>query len=125
MKLKSVFLFVFLFFLDSCENILDQQREENAQENYASPYRGIWYGNYSGDESGTLTLTVSKNGYVSGTRKSSFGNETLFSGSIMDNGTLLSVYSTADGFTFYGDLKNGSGTWKKGAWSGSWNVSKQ
>ena len=127
MKTKYYHLLLLLFSLTlfSCDQILDNYWDRKAEENYVSPFKGIYKGNYSGDEVGTLTIEVAKNGYTSVTRIAAFGTEeTSFSGMVRDDGALQSVMLRS-GFTLLGNLNAKSGTWKMGDWNGSWTVQKQ
>lgn len=111
--------------MTSCEQMIDNYLERKAEEQYVSPFKGIYKGNYSGDESGTITLEVAKNGYTSLTKTSQFGTEDSFlSGMVMGDGSLYSV-KLQSGFTLLGNLNAKSGTWKMGGWKGNWSVSKQ
>jgi hypothetical protein len=111
--------------LISCQRIIDNNREEEANENYVSPFKGVYKGNYSGDEVGTLTIEVAQNGYISVTKVSQFSTENSFvSGMVRDDGALQSV-TLQSGFTLQGNLKTKSGTWKMGDWVGNWSVTKQ
>lgn len=124
-RLFAVMLFMLAFTISSCDRILDDYWERKAEENYVSPFKGIYKGNYSGDEVGTLTIEVAKNGYTSVTRITAFGTEeTFFSGMVRDDGAIQSV-KLESGFTLFGNLIAKSGTWKMGDWNGSWSVSKQ
>jgi|SRR5690606_305484 len=127
MKTKFYHLLLLLFSLTlfSCDQILDNYWDRKAEENYVSPFKGIYKGNYSGDEVGTLTIEVAKNGYTSVTRIAAFGTEeTSFSGMVRDDGALQSVMLRS-GFTLLGNLNAKSGTWNMGDWNGSWTVQKQ
>ena len=127
MKTKYYHLLLLLFSLTlfSCDQILDNYWDREAEENYVSPFKGIYKGNYSGDEVGTLTIEVAKNGYTSVTRIAAFGTEeTSFSGMVRDDGALQSVMLRS-GFTLLGNLSAKSGTWKMGDWNGGWTVQKQ
>lgn len=95
------------------------------QENYASPYRGLYKGNYTGHESGTLKIEVLKSGYISLTRISANGTETLaIAGMVRNDGALQSV-GLPSGFVLHGNLITQSGTWKSGTQTGQWTVQKQ
>ncbi|ACU08399.1 hypothetical protein FIC_01957 [Flavobacteriaceae bacterium 3519-10] len=127
MKTKFYHLLLLLFSLTlfSCDQILDNYWDRKAEENYVSPFKGIYKGNYSGDEVGTLSIEVAKNGYTSVTRIAAFGTEeSTFSGMVRDDGALQSV-KLESGFTLLGNLNAKSGTWKMGDWNGSWTVQKQ
>jgi len=111
--------------MTSCDQILDNYWNRKAKEQYVSPYKGIYKGTYSGDEVGTITIEVTKNGNISLTKTSAFGTEDSFSfGTVMDDGSLNSV-RLQSGFTLLGNLNTKSGTWKMGEWKGNWSVLKQ
>ena len=125
MKWSLLFFILGLFSLSSCERILDNYWEREAEENYVSSFKGIWKGNYSGNEIGGLNLEVAKNGYISIIRTTQFSTETTsLSGMVRDDGALQSVIMES-GFTLYGNLLTKSGTWKKGEISGTWELTKQ
>ena len=125
MKIRLTLTILSILTLISCQGIIDNLREEEANENYVSPFQGVYKGNYSGDEVGTLTIEVAKNGYVSVTKVSQFSTENSFvSGMVRDDGALQSV-TLQSGFTLQGNLKTKSGTWKMGDWIGNWSVTKQ
>ena len=46
MNIKAVLLMIILISMVSCERILEERRSQNEQENYVSPYKGIYVGNY-------------------------------------------------------------------------------
>ena len=57
-KFLKIILLMMLFI--SCSRISDEYYKDKAIENYTSPYKGKWVGNYTGDESGALTIEISK-----------------------------------------------------------------
>lgn len=61
MKIRPTLTILSILTLISCQGIIDNVREEDAAENYVSPFQGVYKGNYSGDEVGTLTIEVAKN----------------------------------------------------------------
>ena len=125
MKIRLTFTILSILALISCQGIIDNLREEDANENYVSPFKGVYKGNYSGDEVGSLTIEVAQNGYISVTKVSQFSTENSFvSGMVRDDGALQSV-TLQSGFTLQGNLKTKSGTWKMGDWIGNWSVTKQ
>ena len=125
MKIRLTLIILSILTLISCQRIIDNNREEDATENYVSPFQGVYKGNYSGDEVGSLTIEVAQNGYISVTKVSQFSTENSFvSGMVRDDGALQSV-TLQSGFTFQGNLKTKSGTWKMGDWVGNWSVTKQ
>lgn len=125
MKIRLTLTILSILTLISCQGIIDNLREEEANENYVSPFKGVYKGNYSGDEVGSLTIEVAQNGYISVTKVSQFSTENSFvSGMVRDDGALQSV-TLQSGFTLLGNLKTKSGTWKMGDWVGNWSVTKQ
>ena len=125
MKIRPTLTILSILTLISCQGIIDNLREEDANENYVSPFKGVYKGNYSGDEVGSLTIEVAQNGYISVTKVSQFSTENSFvSGMVRDDGALQSV-TLQSGFTLLGNLKTKSGTWKMGDWVGNWSVTKQ
>ena len=125
MKIRLTLTILSILSLISCQRIIDNLREEEANENYVSPFKGVYKGNYSGDEVGSLTIEVAQNGYISVTKVSQFSTENSFvSGMVRDDGALQSV-TLQSGFTLQGNLKTKSGTWKMGDWIGNWSVTKQ
>ena len=125
MKIRLTLIILSILSLISCQRIIDNNREEEANENYVSPFKGVYKGNYSGDEVGSLTIEVAQNGYISVTKVSQFSTENSFvSGMVRDDGALQSV-TLQSGFTLLGNLKTKSGTWKMGDWVGNWSVTKQ
>ena len=125
MKIRLTLTILSILSLISCQGIIDNLREEDANENYVSPFKGVYKGNYSGDEVGSLTIEVAQNGYISVTKVSQFSTENSFvSGMVRDDGALQSV-TLQSGFTLQGNLKTKSGTWKMGDWVGNWSVTKQ
>ena len=125
MKIRLTLTILSILSLISCQGIIDNLREEDANENYVSPCKGVYKGNYSGDEVGSLTIEVAQNGYISVTKVSQFSTENSFvSGMVRDDGALQSV-TLQSGFTLLGNLKTKSGTWKMGDWVGNWSVTKQ
>lgn len=125
MKIRPTLTILSILSLISCQRIIDNLREEEANENYVSPFMGVYKGNYSGDEVGSLTIEVAQNGYISVTKVSQFSTENSFvSGMVRDDGALQSV-TLQSGFTLLGNLKTKSGTWKMGDWVGNWSVTKQ
>ncbi|QGN21432.1 hypothetical protein [Elizabethkingia anophelis] len=123
---KIIFTVFSLFMFVSCDQIIDFYNERSKDEvakKYTSPYMGVYVGSFSGRMSGDLVLSVSKDGYVRGTR-TSMNITDDFLGGVGDAGALQSVISTQTGFTLYGNLSSMSGTWKQDNWSGTWTVVK-
>lgn len=106
----------------SCQHVLDEIERDKNEENYTSPYMGKWSGSYSGDQSGTLILNVTKSGSIEGTKVSQGHQETFYSGLI--GSSINSTSTSSSGFILYGNLESKSGTWKMGSLSGTWSVTK-
>ena len=123
MKPKSLLpFFIVLISLASCDRIIDNYYEQQAQENHTSPYMGKWVGNYTGNEAGTLIITVSKGGEIMGNYGQN--NEGLAS-YVYDDGTLQPVISNSYTLILYGNLKDKKGTWKNKDKQGTWTLTKQ
>lgn len=123
MKITIKYLTILFSLLSvfSCQHVLDEIERDKNEENYVSPYMGKWSGTYSGDQSGTLILNVSKSGTIEGTKISQGHQETFYSGLI---GSSISSTTSNSGFTLYGNLESKSGTWKMGNLNGNWSVTK-
>ncbi|MCW3162798.1 hypothetical protein [Chryseobacterium oryctis] len=117
-NIKFLTLIVILISLISCV----QNREE---DNYVTPYKGTWTGNYSGDQIGTLIMKVSEKGTVEVKRTSMEFQETFYTSLLGGgSGALSTMTPSASGFIVYGSLETKSGTWKMGALQGTWSVVK-
>lgn len=123
MKLKTLLpFFIMLISLASCDRIIDNYYEQQAQENYTSPYMGKWVGNYTGQGNGTLIISVAKSGSITG----NYGpNNDMVLGFVLDDGALTPVISETPIFTMYGSLNTKKGTWKNGDLTGDWTLTKQ
>lgn len=122
--LNIIFSFFFIFALFSCTEFWRDQENRIAEDNYISPYLGIWTGTYSGDESGNLTLNIKKDGRIEVTRKY---NEIIdiFYTTVYEGGSIYNSPSPNTGFTLYGNMEQKGGTWKQGSSTGTWSVTKQ
>lgn len=127
---KFIILFA-LFSLFSCQQILDNYWERKAEENYSSPYKGVYIGTYSGSDQGTLRIEISAKDFVEVKRMSTLNavNETFEGGMI--GASFNQVKSRTSGFTILGNVISSpqntySGTWKidEGN-SGTWILKKQ
>lgn len=123
MKPKTLLpFFIMLISLTSCDRIIDNYYEQEAQENYTSPYMGKWVGNYTGQGNGTLIISVAKSGSITG----NYGpNNDMVLGFVLDDGALTPVISETPIFTMYGSLNTKKGTWKNGDLTGDWTLTKQ
>lgn len=125
MNPSKYLIFVLLFSLSSCNYIMDEVYRDKEEENYTTPYMGKWQGSYTGDENGTLTLNVSKNGSIEVIRSSGNFQETFYVSLLGGgSGSIYSNSGSATGFILYGNLESKSGTWTKGDLKGSWSVVK-
>ena len=129
MTKKTVILaFIIFFSLNSCERILENHLDQQAQENYTSPYKGVWVGNYSGNTNGNLKIEIYKSGNVQVTRIDNNFSE-IFFGTILDNGAFLNTISQNSSFEILGNLQSqnnqANGTWKLNNNSGNWQLTKQ
>lgn len=134
MKLKNMKLIVKQYFpiyllvalsftVISCGRIIDGYLEEKAKERYTSPFMGKWVGTYTGDESGSLSITVAKSGQISGV----YGpyNDEIFN-SVSDDGVLGAISSNNPMFFyFHGNLITKKGTWRRSNLKGEWTITKQ
>ncbi|AZI33171.1 hypothetical protein [Kaistella carnis] len=127
---KFIILFA-LFSLFSCQQIVDNYWERKAEENYSSPYKGVYIGTYSGSDQGTLRIEISAKDFVEVKRMSTLNavNETFEGGMI--GASFNQVKSRTSGFTILGNVISSpqntySGTWKidEGN-SGTWILKKQ
>lgn len=127
---KFIMLFA-LFSLFSCQQIVDDYWERKAEENYSSPYKGLYIGTYSGSDQGTLRIEISAKDFVEVKRMSTLSavNETFEGGMI--GASFNQVQSRTSGFTILGNVISSpqntySGTWKidEGN-SGTWILKKQ
>lgn len=125
------FLLILSVSLMSCsealtDEIINTIHENNAQENYTSPFMGKWVGTYSGDAiSGTLILNVSKSGSIEVTRAENGAVAEVHYTSIQGASGALNPAPSPKGFVLYGSLQSKSGTWNFKHWSGSWSVTRQ
>lgn len=120
--MKFAFSFFIFFLLYSCQQIVDNGFDREQEANYTSPYMGKWVGTYQGQESGNITINVSKSGSIFGT----YGqNSELAVSYVLDDGVLLPVNSEDIMFILYGSLINKKGTWKRGNLQGTWTLTKQ
>lgn len=131
MKIYRFVLLLFLFGLSSCQQILDNYWDRKAEENYVSPYKGIYVGTYTGSDQGTLRLEISAKNFVEVKRVSTTNtfNETFEGGMI--GSSFNKVISRTSGFTILGNIISSpqntySGTWKidEGN-SGTWTLTKE
>ena len=115
-------LVILLFNLISCESVLDEIHKDEAEQNYVSPFRGKYIGNYSGDLNGSLTVNVSDKGSVEVIRSTLNSQEVYYTGLI--NSSFNTTIKSATGFMLIGNLNSLNGTWEMGSSKGSWTLKK-
>ncbi|WP_313003919.1 hypothetical protein [Chryseobacterium gleum] len=125
--MKNIRLFLLLFLISgvlfSCEDILENKRLKEEQDNQTSPYMGRWVGTYTGSENGNLVLDIKKSGSVEVIRTINNTQDVYYTN--LYGGAIYNTASPNSGFVLYGNMENHSGTWKMGAGSGNWSVTKQ
>ncbi len=125
--MKNVRLFLLLFLISgvifSCEEILENNRLKEEQENQISPYMGRWVGTYTGSENGNLVLDIKKSGSVEVIRTINNTQDVYYTN--VYGGVIYNTPSPNSGFVLSGNMGSHSGTWKMGAGSGNWSVTKQ
>lgn len=110
-------LFIVNVTLISCDRISDNYWERIEQKNYVSPYKGTYFGRFSGSANGTLNMEINKSGNVTIQREINNTNQSeTFYGNINNYGAFQNTNSQHTGFTIYGNLNSQNnlfnGTWK-------------
>jgi len=123
MKTKTILsLLILSCSFISCDQIIDNYYEQQAQENYTSPYMGKWVGTYTGQGNGNLIISVAKSGSITG----NYGpNNEMILSSVLDDGSLIPVISETPLFVLSGSLIHKKGTWKNGNLTGEWTLTKR
>lgn len=111
--------------------MVDNYWERQEEENYVSPYQGIYTGTYDGSDKGTLRIEISRKNTVTVTRISTLHplTEEFYGGMI--EASFNQVKSRTSGFTVFGNVINNSQNTFNGTWkidegnSGSWTLKKQ
>lgn len=131
MKIHQFVLLIALLSLFSCQEILDNYWERKEIENYVSPYKGVYVGNYTGSDMGTLRLEVSAKDFVEVKRVSTMNGLTeTFEGGMIGP-SFNKVISRSSRFTVLGNLTSNpqnkySGTWKIDEGNfGTWTLKKE
>lgn len=131
MKIKYLFLLLVFISLGSCQQILDNYWDRRAEENYVSPYKGVYVGMYTGSDTGTLRVEISSKDFVEVKRNRTMDGFTeTFEGGMISS-SFNKVISRSSGFTLLGSVTSNpqntySGTWKidEGN-SGTWTLKKE
>nr|WP_315028434.1 hypothetical protein [uncultured Chryseobacterium sp.] len=120
MKTNLILLFIAIFSLTSCVSDEESARQVN------SGFQGNWVGSFSGDETGTLTFVVQKEGTIVGeiTLPQSNTKEAI-NGYVNFDGKF--DMNTKTHYTFSGYLKtsNSNGMWTKNNLKGNYSFQKQ
>lgn len=104
------------------------------KEAEASPFAGIWSGQYAGNDQGIWTVTISDDGEISGTGQSTrLGTTFGMEGNVSSDGSFIATIGTvATGSEFTGKLTGegtASGTWTNTvtnpSMSGTWSGDRQ
>lgn len=122
---KFLALILFIFLVTSCSS-----DDDNNSQTLSTEIVGNWSGTFSGGDTGTWDITVSKSGAVTGTGFSTtFQENYTFNGNVNLDGQLNATFGTSStGATFIGVLNTnstGSGTWNNsdadlsGTWKGN------
>lgn len=96
----------------------------------AASIAGVWMGTFSGDDSGSFTITVDTSGDITGSGTSAAAGVFDVVGAVSPVGDLVATGGgTSDGSTFTGTLSptgTGSGTWENQFFgeSGTWTAVK-
>lgn len=129
--IKVGLLFLTLISMVSCQQIIDNYWEKEAEENYVSPYTGVYVGTYDGADKGTLHIEITTKNSVIVKRTSTLHSltEEFYGGMI--EASFYQVKSQTTGFAILGNViynpkNNFTGTWKiDESNSGSWTLKKQ
>ena len=131
MRIYKLMFLLSLLCLSSCQQMIDGYWERKEEESYSSPYKGIYVGNYSGSDEGTLRIEISAKDFVEVTRISRLNgvNETFQGGMI--GPAFNQLRSSTSGFTIFGNVISSSQSTYSGTWkidegnSGTWTLKKQ
>lgn len=131
MKRYTMVLLLLILSLTSCQQLTDSYWERQADENYVSPYKGVYVGTYSGSDQGTLRIEISAKDHVQVKRVSYVSSFTeTFEGGL-SGPSFNKVQSRASGFIILGNILNTppnsySGTWKIDEGNaGTWSLKKE
>jgi len=108
-KLIHIFLGLSLIFSCSDEPVFNANSIDSDSHSNESEFKGLWSGDFTGEDNGTWTLTVQDTGIVVGSLTSKDYNEIYsFSGSVDENGEITASI-TLDNVVgnFSGNLNNG------------------
>ena len=131
MRFYKVGLLLIILSFTSCEQLADNYWDRKAEENYVSPYKGVYVGAYSGSDQGTLRIEISAKNYVQVKRVSTTNSfSETFEGGLIGP-SFNKVQSRVSGFTVLGNILNTppnsySGSWKiDDANLGTWTLKKE
>ena len=108
-KLLYIFLGLSLMFTCSDEPVTNANAVDPDPHSTESEFKGLWSGDFTGEDNGTWTLTVQDTGIVVGSFTSKDYNEVYsFSGSVDENGEIIASITLENVVgSFSGNLNNG------------------
>lgn len=131
MKIFKFLLVISVLGVYSCQQISDDYWERKQAESYISPYKGIYVGNYTGSDKGSIRLEISAKDFVDIKRTSSTNGYTEnFEGGMIGS-SFNNVLSRTSGFKVLGNMiisaqNTYSGTWLMNEGnSGTWTLKKE
>ena len=108
-KLPHILLGLSLLFGCSDEPVINANAVDPGPHSTESEFKGLWSGDFTGEDNGTWTLTVQDTGTVVGSFTSKDYNEVYsFSGSVDENGEIIASITLENVVgSFSGNLDNG------------------
>lgn len=115
-----IWALIFILPLSSCVSDEESSRQIN------SAFKGEYAGTFSGDENGSISFTVSKEGTMDGQLEFSPGNTAEVIGGYVNSDGKFDM-NTKTNFQITGYLKqtNTTGVWKRNTLSGTFNFDKK
>ena len=131
MKFYNFILLLTVLTFSSCQEVMDNYWERQEENNYLSPYKGIYVGTYTGSDQGTLRIEISDKNSVYVTRVSTANGYTENFEGGMIGPSFNRVVTRTSGFTILGNVKatgvnNYDGTWEMNVGNtGIWTLKKE
>ncbi len=97
------------------------RRKQSAGKFHFRVY-GYYSGSYTGDISGSLTVTVRKDATVEVTRSTAGNPDTYVTSLVMSS--FNGVSQSPQGFMLIGNMQTKKGTWQQGNLKGTWAITK-
>ncbi|MDR2236610.1 MAG: hypothetical protein LBE92_10830 [Chryseobacterium sp.] len=115
----AIFAFTCILSLSSCTSDEESKRQVN------SAFQGQYKGTFSGDENGTITFTVSKEGTMDGELTSAANSKETIGGYVNFDGKF--DMNTKNNFQLTGYLKHDktAGVWSRNSLSGTYTFDKK